>query len=384
MRVRALSLAIATAASLAAAAPACAEAGQEPFRLLRGLQALQGRVAAGDDKAQKAQPELLRAIGRSIAAASEAAWEDPRNVRAVLLYALSGGGPEPLRRLKARGTDRIPPALLEGAIAFTEGRNEAARKALAGIDPLALPAGTGGHIALVKAMVEEAADPAAADRLLDVARLLSPGTLIEEAALRRQAVLASGRGDYDRFAFLSGQYFRRFRHSAYAPAFLPQFAAAVVGFEFPMIASAERPIVSIIAGLDTGTRRALYLAIARAAAISGKADHAILTADRAAALSGPGTAERARADLYAAAVLIATEAYDLGIGKLAGVDAALLGSADRDLLRAATALSARLREWPADAPAGALPAEGQGPDPDLAVRGKKAVAEADALLASLQ
>ncbi|TIP53397.1 MAG: chemotaxis protein MotC, partial [Mesorhizobium sp.] len=71
-------------------------------------------------------------------------------------------------------------------------------------------------LALVKGSLLAADDPAQALTLLDEARLLSPGTLVEEAALRRSVGIAAAQGDAARFALASTQYVASYLYSPYA------------------------------------------------------------------------------------------------------------------------------------------------------------------------
>ena len=64
--------------------------------------------------------------------------------------------------------------------------------------------------------------------MLDRARLLAPGTLVEEAALRRSIAVAAKLGDAKRFLRLSEQYVRAYLRSPYASQFADAFVAGVV------------------------------------------------------------------------------------------------------------------------------------------------------------
>ena len=68
-------------------------------------------------------------------------------------------------------------------------------------------------------------EPAKALAYLDDARLLAPGTLIEEAAFRRQIALIASAGDGERYEMMVARYLRRFPNSVYAGNFRQQFAA---------------------------------------------------------------------------------------------------------------------------------------------------------------
>ena len=56
---------------------------------------------------------------------------------------------------------------------------------------------------------------------------VAPGTLVEEAAIRRSLLVAEQINDQDRFEMLVRQYLARFRHSIYAGNFRYRFAAAL-------------------------------------------------------------------------------------------------------------------------------------------------------------
>lgn len=75
------------------------EGGPEPFRLMRSLQMVQDRIAAGDREAVALQDDMMPLIERSLGAAGGAIAEDARNRDAFMLYALSGGNAGLIKRL---------------------------------------------------------------------------------------------------------------------------------------------------------------------------------------------------------------------------------------------------------------------------------------------
>ena len=122
--------------------------------------------------------------------------------------------------------------------------------------------------------------PDRANALFDRARLLSPGGLIEETALRRQIRLAEERLDGPRYVRLASQYARRFSRSVYAGSFrerAPQTLAALA------LASPEptvRPYEGLLADFDAAERGVATLAIARAALEKGRFDLALAATAR--------------------------------------------------------------------------------------------------------
>lgn len=223
-------LSFASLLALPAGTTLCQEAAKQPFELVRSLRALQDRIAQGDTAAHAAQRKLVAEIAEEMVAANATVWSDPRNARAAIIYALSGGEPRVLKPLfRVRALPGIDDKLLNGALAYSEGRNAEAAELLANIDPRALDPSLGGHVALVRSTLVAGKDAAKAIPLLDDARLLAPGTLVEEAALRRQTFLVAVAGDRDGFEMLASQYMRRFPNSVYAGSFREQYAMEITG-----------------------------------------------------------------------------------------------------------------------------------------------------------
>ena len=117
---------------------------------------------------------------------------------------------------------------MRGAIAYELGHETEARRLLGAFDPKSLELTLGGQVAFVQSMLLTTLDPDKAVGLLDLARLLSPGGLVEEAALRREVVLLGEIArDADKFMALAIEYMNRFPKSPYADNFLKTFAASL-------------------------------------------------------------------------------------------------------------------------------------------------------------
>ncbi|HXF55717.1 MAG TPA: hypothetical protein VNK52_16505 [Hyphomicrobiaceae bacterium] len=317
-----------------------------PFELVRALRAAQDRIAHGDASAQERQRQLLAAIGAQMKRADSAAWKDPRNARAAVIYVLSGGDPSVLQSLQGRGAvGGLEDNLVKGAIGYGLGRSADAELLLE-VDARQLDPAMAGHVALVQSTLVLQKDAARALRLLDEARLSSPGTLIEEAALRRQAFLALAAGERDRFEVVSSRYLRRFGNSVYAASFRRQFATEVVGQKYAADAARLKRIEAIVAGLPISHRLEIYLAMAAEGVVRGKVEATIMAASRASELATPGSGAKARAELFKGAAFVASEELPAGVETLKGLDASQLDSADRELLDAALVLSDEIRRWP--------------------------------------
>lgn len=390
-RARRLCLALALVAAGSPAAAAAPNRPIMPFELARSLQLLQEAVANGSGTAQGAQRKLLAIMAERFLKADPAVWQDRKNATAAMLHALSGGNPSVLKTLIGRA--QFPEAdkpLLDGVLAYAEGRNADAAALLADIDATALAPSIGGYLAIAQSALTEPADVKRAARLLATARLLMPGTLVEEAALRREIVMAVKDGEIEKFEHLSRQQFTRFGRSIYTSGFRIQFADAVVALDYSKGPDRLAILDGMLASLAPPLRHDLYLLIARKALIAGMTPIARFAAERAAATPTEQPKDALRAELYAAISLIVTDDFDSALKRLKHIDAKALGEEDAQLLGHALSLAARLHEPPAVAADG-LPVEkprqphhhdvaGDGSLAILVERAAKAMARADELL----
>jgi chemotaxis protein MotC len=317
---------------------------REPYQMVRSLQMLQDQIARGDLDAHNSQPALLKRLGENFLKADAAVWKEPRNSRAAVTFLLSGGSPQVVASLRSRNVLNIDETIVDGAIAYVEGRTDEAKSKLANIKPRSLPAALGAEIALVQSALVAQDDLKVAIALLDEVRLMMPGTLVEEAALRREIFIVGQDDDFDKFEALAVRYFRRYRHSIYAGNFRQRFALSVARFSFVQRPDRFPRLVAVLDHLDRASQRALYLLIARTALVRGKTEMTVLAADRVFALSDDDSAERVRARLYRAAARVATSAHSTAITELEQIDKAKLSERDVELQTAALAIGLNVRK----------------------------------------
>lgn len=320
------------------AAPPQAPTGN-PVAWVRTLQLLQDRVAAGSLAAHESQPLLISRINADLLKVAPGIWADRHNVRAAIVFALSGGGPAILRRLTAPDGPGAPEApLVRGALAYIEGREAEANRLLGDLDTTELPPTLAGAIGLTQASLTVTENPLRAIALLDRVRLLLPGTLAEEGALRREIFTLGQIGDLKKFEALAIQYLRRFQHSIYAGNFRQRLAYQLTQFDVGRDAGRFAVLNRILNELGLESRRDLYLLIARTAIQEGKTASALLAADRALALSAPESPEAVQGRLYRAAAEIVTLAtFESGLRTLRSLDRTKVLPRDLPLLE--TALS---------------------------------------------
>lgn len=335
-----------------------------PVAWVRTLQLLQDRIAAGSLSAHESQLVLIGRINGDLLNAAPEAWTDPHNLRAAIVFALSGGGPAILRRLtKQDGLGEPEVTLARGALAYVEGREAEANRLLKDVDIITLPPTLAGAIGLTQASLAVTENPIRAISLLDQVRLLLPGTLTEEGALRREIFTLGQTGDLSKFKALAVQYLRRFPHSIYAGNFRQRLAYQVTRLDLGQDGGRFPVITGILDELDPDGRRTLYLLIARTAIEEGKTGAASLAADRALALCTPASLEATQARLYrAAAEIVNLATFQSGLRTLRAIDRAQLPPRDSRLLDTALATAEEIRRGLTGKP-GLPEADSTGPKP---------------------
>ncbi|WP_128566492.1 chemotaxis protein MotC, partial [Methylobacterium crusticola] len=320
-----------------------------PVELVRTLQLLQDRIARGSTQAHLAQRQLLGHIEQRLLDLDPQAWSGSENVRAAVTFALGGGGPPVLRwMLDAGRLGEADMPLVLGALAYLEGREKEARTLLGRYDPRRAGPGLAGQLALTQAALAVREAPRRAIELLGLARLLAPGTLVEEGALRREIFVHAQGGDAGRFEALSIQYLRRFRRSVYAGTFRQRFATALTRLDFASDRARAAGLERMLAEIEPEGRRDLYLLVARAGLDQGRRETAIFAAERAAGLAAPDSGPAAQARLYRAAALIVAEGrFEEGLEALRAIDRTALAAGDAQLLDAALSTAGQIRTPPA-------------------------------------
>lgn len=360
----------------AAAAPA------PPYQLVRTLQSLQNEAASGNRTAHAAQGKLLRDLEQAMLAQPPEIWDDPRNTRAVVQYVLSGGQPGVLAELLKRGEPAgLPKGLGEGALAYVMGDNGQARALLMPLDPASLHESLAGHLALVQATLVLRNDQKRALQLLDQARLLSPGSLVEEGALRRAAFIAAEINDLDRLEKATAQYMRRFDRSVYAENFRQAFATGLVRFDIGRDPEKFPRLIATLRAFDREQQRAVLLIIARDALVRGRFEQARRAAEEVARIPGADQATVTRASLYRAASRIGTDKADGALETLKKIDAQRLPPEEKEILDTALRFASHI----VDVPAGITQTPTATPEPaDIDPRVKRIVTAAERSLAEAQ
>jgi chemotaxis protein MotC len=353
--VRHVAAALTLAGGLAAAAQAqdakqgAIKQSPAPYELVRSLNALQDQTSSGNRSAHKAQRPLIQRIGEEMKSAPVEVWKEPKNGRALVSYVLSGGEADLLKRLMDDKAEvgGVDPNLAAAAIAYAERRSEEARTLFDKVEARALEPSLAAHVALVQGVVLSEREPETAIKRFELARLLAPGSIVEQGALRRQTMVSGKLGRWHEAERLAAQYLRRFGEAVYAPTFYRELAEQLATQPDTRDEEQFTRLVTLFDMLGEKERRQTYLLLAERAVLAGKIKMARFAAARASELYGSGSTERVRLQVYGAAADVATDKSGDGLSALQEIDRRRLGNRDTLLVDAANEVGHDVTREPA-------------------------------------
>ncbi|MCG5477226.1 MAG: chemotaxis protein, partial [Sinorhizobium fredii] len=359
-----LSVILATSVLAAPLAIGLARAGETeelaPFKMVRSLQYVQDSVVLGDHSAIEMQRFLLNEIDKRLRAADEAIFRDPRNVDAALVYVMSGGNPETLDYLTDRDVEgNFDARVAEALRQYLRGKGPLIVENLSRAAPEYKNSRVGPYLFLILGNATSQQDPVAAMKYYDWARLTAPGTIIEEAALRRSVSLAVQAGDPEKGFRYALNYARRYLTSPYASQFADVFVElAVTHFD----ETVEKRVAEILAFMDQSRQREVYLRVARRAAIGGNQTLARLASGRAEELARDGGGQsQLLANFYEGLAAVPSEDVFTAAQTLAAIPDEKLSPRDRALREAARAIAQEVVRLPKDE----SPAQASMPIPEV-------------------
>ncbi|RWX77019.1 chemotaxis protein [Neorhizobium lilium] len=351
----------------------------EPYKMMRSLQFIQDSIVMGDHSANEMQRFLLKTLDQRLRTIGPEAFKDTRNVDAVFMFAMSGGNPQTLEYLASRDIEGDFDSRLTRVLRrYLQGQGVSV---LPAFDELVKEYGTtdvGPYLALVAGNTTAAVEPQKALGYFDQARLLAPGTNLEEAALRRSLAVALQISDFPRSLDLSGKYVRRFLYSPYASQFVDMFVQLIVDGEGRFERSQWADIVAM---MDDERAKELYLRVARRALLAGKQDLARDASARAAPpaadIAGGG---KAMGQLYGDLANISTAKVSDAVESISLIPDETLSERDKKLRDAARNVAEQIL-MPASLGAGSAPTPATdnsmttalAPSPDSQPAGPQAV-----------
>lgn len=308
-----------------------------PYLMLRSLQFVQDSVVMGDHSATDMQRFVLARLDKRLRSADSSEFRDPRNVDAALIYTMSGGNPATLEYLVSRDVDghfdnRVTDVLRK----YLGGKGVLVANSITSTVGIYKNTGIGAYLALVGGNVTFVKDPAGALKFYDMARLLMPGTIVEEAALRRSFSIAIEVGQVQQALIYANRYARRFLHSPYASQFADMLVQLVVDHFKEM---KEEDVLATLETMDPERQREIYLRIARRASINGNQQLASLAAGRAQTLAGLPGGTDPQALLYGGLARIPTTDVRSALKTIENLKETELSDSDKALLAAARKLA---------------------------------------------
>jgi chemotaxis protein MotC len=365
-----------------ALALACATHGEaaELLEQVRALNRLQGEMARGSGSARRAIAAQIVEVEKTLGTLDAEAWKEPQNARAAAIFLLCGGSARAVRRivdehLVADGD--LP--LVSGSVAFAEGHSQEAAKLLSTIDARTQPVTLGGHLALIQGGFLIGSDHPRARKLFDLARLLMPSSLVEEAALRRELSIMDAMRETDRFLMLARRYVAEYSRSPFSRNFWDEIRATTLRVSTRVDERSLDEFLSLFKDTSPTTRFDVHMAVARRAILGAK----IALAIQQTKLAEPfavAPAAQARLRLYRGAVDALGGDFETATRSLRGLDASAFSPSDLELRDIVISAVDRLEEsetMPA-APNGA--AEPSWPESPIEASARQAIADVDALL----
>lgn len=316
----------------------------QPYQMVRALEQVQDRIAGGDHASLPMQRKLLEMTDTRLRAMTAEELAEPKNRAAFFAYAMNGGNPATFQAALALFSPDDPDRKLAGTIGlYISGQTMAAQDAFASIDPMQRDPEVGAYLALIKGSVFAGDRAKAAVEFLDQARLLAPGTLVEEAALRRTIAISPALEDPRRFMRASFRYVHAFLRSPYASQFADSFVAGVVAFHGRLD---MQEVVELTDLMDPERQKVMFLRIARKAAIDGLSELSTFAAGKAEEIG-----RDPRAALYSSVATMTADKSPDGpaqaVSRLDGIDRTQLSQNDRRLLDAARIVAAGIAAPPA-------------------------------------
>lgn len=279
------------------------EGPQQPWRLLRGLQRAQDDIIAGRPRAEDAYRLLLVNLSKVMAALDDNVWNHERNVDALATFILLGGNTElGYKALQRTTLDELQTQPLKASLAFAQRDLARAQRLLREFEPSALPPSMSAHFALARSMVVAATDIELAKTYLNEARKFAPGTLVEEASLRRLTRIAGENRNFDDLVFLSNTYMSRFRDSYYFKDFLTNVSFGLVRMPKEREDEVLSLLKEILAKADIAEKVGVAIYVSRHSTLAGKKMLSYWTSELGLDLLPEGSADYARLQLYRSAI----------------------------------------------------------------------------------
>lgn len=331
---------------LLAAGQAEAQSDLPPAKILRSLQFVQDSVVMGDHSARDMQKFLLSAFDTTLRTSDMSVFSDTKNADAALIYIMSGGNPATLNYLVAKDVQGYFDSRVVNVLQkYLSGRGGLVDKVVSDLIPEYRNNRLGPYLMLIAGNIAYTKDPAAALPFFDDARLSAPGTIIEEAALRRSIMATMQLKQPEKGMVYARKYAVRFLHSPYASQFADLFVSLAIDSFGPVT---TKDIGEIAELMDAERAQEIYLRIARQASLQGKMELAQFAAEKANGIAEDtgDTTREPLSKLYSGLSDISGQDVLSAQEKLASIPEAELSPRDLALRNAAKTIAEQIMQPP--------------------------------------
>jgi hypothetical protein len=216
-----------------------------------------------------------------------------QDVELLAIYLFSGGEPFLVESL-LHSLERAPPnkALLESAIAYVSRDLKQAGSKIHSLDLGLLPPPVLSRVLLAQSQTASSLDAAERARLLVQAVGLSPGTLVEEASIRRLVQLWADVANARELMRWSRHYLRRFPKSYYRGDFAKSFKAGILKAARRGEIPRKDDVDFVLRSLERSDVGEMALQITKSSLDSGFRELCVIFADAAAQVLPKASQER--------------------------------------------------------------------------------------------
>ncbi len=322
----------------------------QPWQLIRKLQHLQDAIVAGIPGSLNIYRKLLVKYSGLMLGQKADVWSSQKNLNAAAIYVLIGGNPAVgIKAVEVSTLDDLAKRPLIAAIAYAERNFAEARQLMLALDHRLIQPSAAAQFALAKSMVTASTDLKLASMYLNEARRLAPGTLIEEAALRRSFRIVGNNSNFEKFRGDASSYLRNFRKSLYFADFLKNFAFGLMRMPREREKEVLKYLQSFSEELNKNEQLRVLIYTARSATVSGRIKTANWSSRRALDIMGQNDKLHARMSLYfAASGIVQPDMFDASFMEFNKINRSILDKNDQKLFDAVDALVGRLRSDPID------------------------------------
>lgn len=197
--------------------------------LLLSLLQVQDRIARGDAAALPLQKHLMTLLDAGISESGAVADMTPAEFRALITFGIIGSSTSSVVEALREVQEPKPKLRLARAVIdYRERKRNQATKRFSRIDTSKLDRRLVPFVAFAKGNLYSRTAPRRAIKQYNLVRLEAPGTLLEEASLRRLMALHASFGNGKAFTRMAKQYARRFINSPYRKQYLTMLRGGVV------------------------------------------------------------------------------------------------------------------------------------------------------------